>query len=116
MTEAVEGYGVLGRGGCWFSAGYFWLLIVVGWIWTGKATVHCAFKNESLEPEEDGMTVLPGVSSAVEGRTLENLGWGILKNTIWHVTWTDAMVRNCDTDRYTVDGHDFPVLRTSIIF
>lgn len=62
MTEAVEGYGVLGRGGCWFSAGYRWLLIVVGRIWTGKATVHCSFKNESLEPEEDGMTVLPGVS------------------------------------------------------
>lgn len=26
-----------------------------------EATVHCAFKNESLEPEEDGMTVLPGL-------------------------------------------------------
>ena len=25
-----------------------------------EATVHCSFKNESLEPAEDGMTVLPG--------------------------------------------------------
>ena len=25
-----------------------------------QATVHCSFKNESLEPAEDGMTVLPG--------------------------------------------------------
>jgi len=26
-----------------------------------EATVHCSFKNESLEPFEDGMTVLPGL-------------------------------------------------------
>jgi len=30
-----------------------------------EATVHCSFKNESLEPFEDGMTVLPGLDLTI---------------------------------------------------
>lgn len=37
-----------------------------------EATVHCAFKNESLEPTEDGMTVLPGGELRAENRELRS--------------------------------------------
>ena len=72
-------------GGCWFAAGLLlvccWfaaglLLVTAGCGWTdldGKATVHCSFKNESLEPPEDGMTVLPGVS------------WFRLRGRLWKI-------------------------------
>ncbi|CAE7194287.1 GLO5 [Symbiodinium sp. KB8] len=41
-----------------------------------EATVHCSFKNESLEPMEDGMTVLPGLDLRVLDEADEEVSAG----------------------------------------
>ena len=71
MTEAVfRVFLVLWLVCCWCVAG---VLVTGCWIWI-KATVHCSFKNESLEPAEDGMTVLPGVTFSSSGEDFGQFG------------------------------------------
>ncbi|CAE7357607.1 lcfB, partial [Symbiodinium sp. KB8] len=41
-----------------------------------EATVHCSFKNESLEPMEDGMTILPGLDLRVLDEADEEVSAG----------------------------------------